>query len=104
MDDGISDFLTSLPGRADGLDQSLVQHMLGVIASIFGAAVALSLAQTYLEKSAPDKSPADKNPAAGLPEPDKNFKGPADGNFRAPLWQELSPQEAAKRAKRWFKK
>ena len=77
--------------------------MLGVVASIFGAAVALSLAQTYLEKSkaAPDTT---EKKSAGLPEPDKNFKSRPDGNYKAPLWQELNPQEAAKRAKKWFKK
>ena len=88
---------------ADGLNQCLGLRMLGVVASIFGAAVALSLAQTFFEKGSSKTSSSDKK-TAGLPEPDKTLKGPADGNFRAPLWQEMTPQEAAKRAKRWFKK
>ena len=81
--------------------------MWGVVAGVLGAAVALSLAQTYLQNG---RGPADsdqprKGPAGGLPEPDKHAKPrPPDGEFRASLWQELSPQEAAKRAKRWFKK
>ena len=82
--------------------------MLGAVAGVLGAAIALALAQTYLEKSDTAKGRSDQGPAesknAGLPEPDKSFKSRADGNWQAPLWQELSPQEAAKRAKRWFKK
>ena len=72
----------------------------GVVASIVAAATALSVAQTLLERrsnSTPEKP-------QGLPEPDKNFKGSPDGEYRAPLWQEIDAKKAMERAKRWMKK
>ena len=82
--------------------------MWAAVAGVLGAAIALTVAQTYMQKGSEQPgSHADKpeGPPAGLPEPEKGAKPrPADGTFKADLWQELSPAEAAKRAKRWFKK
>ena len=76
------------------------------MAGVLTAAVALSVAQTYLQGAKPPGDQPKEGPQAGLPEPDKGAKPrPADGTFHASLWQELrSPQQAARRAQRWFKK
>ena len=64
------------------------------IAGVLGAAVALSVVQTYLQDgNQPPADQARKGPVEGLPEPDRNAKPrPKDGTFSANLWQEISPQ------------
>lgn len=72
----------------------------GVVASIVAAATVLSVAQTLLERKSGDTP----KKTQGLPEPDRNFKSNPEGEYRAPLWQEIDAKKAMERAKRWMKK
>lgn len=76
--------------------------MWGIVVGILGSAVALSVAQTFLEKSN-SKPEADK-PTGQLPEPGKDFKSSPDGKFTAPMWREVDAREALNKARKFGSK
>lgn len=82
--------------------QHYARMVWGVVASVVGAAAVLSIAQTILERDRAQPEKPEK--PAGLPEPDKNFKSRPDGNYEAPLWQEVDAKKVFQRARRWVQK
>ena len=72
--------------------------MWGIVVGILGSAVAISVAQTWLEKSE-DRPEASKSSGQGqLTEPGKDFKSSPDGKFTAPMWREVDAREVLKRS------
>ena len=82
----------------------LRQLMWGIVVGILGSAVAISVAQTWLEKSE-DRPEASKSSGQGqLTEPGKDFKSSPDGKFAAPMWREVDAREALNKARRFGSK
>ena len=82
----------------------LRQPMWGIVVGILGSAVAISVAQTWLEKSE-DRPEASKSSGQGqLTEPGKDFKSSPDGKFTAPMWREVDAREALNKARRFGSK
>ena len=76
--------------------------MWGIVVGILGSAVALSVAQTFLEQS--KSKPEAEKPTGQLPEPGKDFKPSPDGKFTAPMWREVDAREALNKARKFGSK
>ena len=86
--------------RADGKDLSEHCIMWGIATAILGTALGLSLLEGYMKqvREAPGKQEQ-------LPEPDKDSKPRADGQYSAPLWRDIDAQkQALKRAQQLGRK
>ena len=76
--------------------------MWGIVAGILGSAVAISVAQTWFEKSG--NEPEAKKPTGQLTEPGKDFQSSPDGKFTAPMWREVDAREVLNKARRFGRK
>ncbi len=75
--------------------------MWGIIVSILGSAVAISVAHTLFERTE-DKPGADKasNTSGQLAEPGKDFMSSLDGKSTVPVWRNVDAREALNKAMR----
>lgn len=78
--------------------------MWGVVLSVLGASVALAVVHQAIETLGQAAKPPEKPGQLAAPEHHKDFKAPADGKWKAPLWQSTTAQEALNKAKRFGKK
>jgi hypothetical protein len=78
--------------------------MWGIVASVAGAAIALAVIETVLTKPGAASDNASEQKMRELEKPEPGFKNKADGNFKAPLWQEGTAGEILERARKWGSK